>query len=131
MRDAAARLRHDLGRSIRFSAPGGVEPDTEALRERLARDVLATRAGPGGPVAAAEVFDSWRDEEGKAFPPTGPLAEAVEGLAEAVRPLRRLPPGLEGLTRAELERLDARTRDIAAQCRRLSELAAADPGDAL
>ncbi len=124
MRDAAARLRHDLGRSIRFSAPAGLETDTEALRERLARDVLATRSGPDGPAAACTVFDTWRDEEGPALPEAGPFAEAVERLAESIRPLRRLPPGLAGLTRAELERLDARTREIAAGCRRLSELAA-------
>ena len=49
-RKAARRLQHDLGRYIRFAAPEELEPDTEALRQRLTRDVLGTRSTPEGVV---------------------------------------------------------------------------------
>ena len=114
-RDAANRLRHDLGRYIRFTAPRELETETEALRERLARDVLATRAEPGRVVAAAAIFDQWLAEEGSLFEGS----HAVRRLAAAVGELRGLAGRLSELGRVELERLDELTRLIAAECRTL------------
>ena len=113
--DAADRLRHDLGRYIRFTAPADLEPDTEALRERLARDVLATRSGPDGVRSAVAIFDDWLAEEGELFPGS----EALGRVRAAIAELRVLASRLPGLGRSELERLDALTRVVAAECRRL------------
>ena len=112
---AARRLRHDLGRYIRFWAPEEREADSEALRERLARDVLSTRSGPAGVIPATAVFDAWLAEEGHLFPPA-----KLEALRRAVDALRSLAPRLPELGRPELEELDRLTRTIAEECRRLA-----------
>ena len=114
-REAADRLRHDLGRYIRFSAPASQEASTEDLRDRLSRDVLATRSGPEGAVDAAKVFDRWMSEEGALFEGS----DALRRLRDAIEELRGLAARLPGLSRAQLERLDALTTTIAAECRKL------------
>src|SRR5262245_22425049 len=113
-RAAVGRLRHDLGRYIRFWAPDVLEADTEALRARLTRDVLATRSGPGGVRPAAAIFEDWLAEEGGLFEPG-----ELRPLREAVEELRELASRLPGLGREELERLDALTRVISGECRKL------------
>jgi hypothetical protein len=114
-RDAAARLRHDLGRYIRFGAPESVEADTAGLRERLRRDVLETRSGPGGVLSAAAVFDAWVSEEGRLFEGS----EVLASLRSALDEIRGLAPRLRELDRRELERLDELTRLVARDCRKL------------
>jgi hypothetical protein len=114
-REAANRLRHDLGRYIRFWAPEELEADTGALRDRLARDVLATRAGPAEVLPAAAIFDAWVAEEGRLFERSGELRR----LREAIDEMRGLAGRLPELGRAELERLDELTRVIARECRKL------------
>ena len=114
-RQAAGRLRHDLGRYIRFSAPVTPEADTEALRERLARDVLATRSGPDGVQPAVAIFDEWLAEEGELFEPSA----ALRGLREAIEQVRDLSRRLPDLSRSDLERLDELTAVIAEACRKL------------
>jgi hypothetical protein len=120
---AAARLRHDLGRYIRLSAPRVLESDTEELRARLAFDVRATRSGESGPIAAPEVFDAWLREAARVFPRSGELADRLAGVASAVEEIRALEPRLDSLPRGELERLDRLTREIAEGCARLWEAA--------
>ena len=114
-RRAADWLRHDLGRYIRFSAPAALETDTEALRQRLTRDVLATRSGPDGVVPATAIFDGWLREEGSAFEGS----RSLRALRVAVEELRGLAARLPELGRTELERLDALTREIASEVRGL------------
>jgi hypothetical protein len=114
-RAAAARLRHDLGRYIRFWAPETLEADTEALRERLTRDVLATRSGLDGVLPATAIFDAWLAVEGSLFEGV----EALERLRVAMEELRGAASRLPGLGRAELERLDRLTRVVVEECRRL------------
>jgi hypothetical protein len=114
---AAARLRHDLGRYIRFWAPETLETDTEALRERLIRDVLSTRSGPSGTIPAADVFDAWLAEEGSHFEDG---SAALTDIRQGIDALRGLAARLPELQRAELEELDGLTRSIAEGCRRLS-----------
>jgi uncharacterized protein YicC (UPF0701 family) len=118
VREAAERLRHDLGKPIRFSAPEDPEAETEALRARLHADVAATRRGPSGSQSAAEVFDAWRREEGRHF--AGALATRVDGIARAIEEIRGLGEGIAALSRAELERLDALTRQVASECKALA-----------
>jgi hypothetical protein len=115
---AAARLQHDLGRYIRFWAPEEMEPDTEALRARLIRDVLATRSGPEGVVPAAAVFEEWLAEEGARFAGAEDAA-ALERLRSSVEKLRALAARLPMLARPELLELDRLTRSIAEDCRGL------------
>jgi hypothetical protein len=115
LRDAAKRLQHDLGRYIRFGAPEELERDTEALRERLTRDVLGTRSTPEGVVPAMVVFEAWLAEEGGAFA----RAKELETLTASMRALGGLAAGLPELGRAELEELDRLTRSVADDCRRL------------
>ncbi len=114
---AAARLRHDLGRYIRFWAPETLETETEALRERLTRDVLSTRSGPSGAIPAADVFDAWLAEEGSHFEDG---SAALTDIRQGIDALRALAARLPELRRAELEELDGLTRSIAEGCRRLS-----------
>lgn len=132
LREAAARLRHDLGKAVRFSAPEAQETSAEPLRARLRADVLETRSGPGGKQTAAEVFDAWRSEERSFFPDAGPLGESLGRIAAAVEILRRLGPRLASLSQEELGTLDEATREIAVECRRLErEAARAEAGGPL
>ena len=117
-REAAERLKHDLAKAIRFSAPETLESDTEALRERLRADVAATRRGPSGTQSAAEVFDAWRREESRHF--GGALARRVDEIARAIEEIRGLVVRLPELSRADLERLDTVTRAVASDCRALA-----------
>ncbi len=118
--EAAERLRHDLAKAIRFSAPEVPETDTEALRARLLADVAATRRGASGTPSqsAAEVFDAWRDLEGRHF--RGALAGRIDDIAHAIEEIRGLTVRLPSLARPELDRLDALTRRVASECRALA-----------
>jgi hypothetical protein len=123
---AAARLRHDLGKYIRLSAPASIEADTEALRARLAADVLATRTGPGGAVPAAEVFRAWLREGGSELSDRPPYADPIRRIRRSLETLESLSRKLATLSRTELERLDGLTRAIAEECRALGS-AGRDP----
>jgi hypothetical protein len=126
--EAARRLRHDLGKYVRFSAPAAQEAGDEDLRERLRADLNATRSGPGGTVSAVELFDDWRQKEGLLFSAPGPLHEHLDRIAAAVETLRRLMPALPSLSRARLEELDRATLAIAEETRALERAAARETG---
>ncbi|HSD71322.1 MAG TPA: hypothetical protein VLE54_00945, partial [Thermoanaerobaculia bacterium] len=60
LRAAAFRLKHDLGKAIRWNAPAAREKDPEALRRRLAKDLLETRVGTDGRArTAVQIFEGW------------------------------------------------------------------------
>jgi hypothetical protein len=124
--EAAARLRHDLGKSVRLSAPEQLEADTEALRARLAADVLATRSGPGGVKSAAAVFEAWMREDGDALTRRAALSEPIGRIEDCVAEASDLAKRLSTLSREELERLDGLTRTIAEECRTLLAAARAE-----
>lgn len=119
LRAAAARLRHDLGKAVRFSAPGARERDHEALRERLRVDLLATRAGLRGNVGAVEVFEAWRREEGALFDAVPEWADRLARIEAAMETVRRLAPRLPELANADLELLDQASVSIQEECRDL------------
>ena len=118
MAEAAGRLRHDLGKYIRFSAAETLEADTAVLRERLRADVVATRRTASATHSASDVFEQWRREEAGHFT-NGALAETLARLSRTMDELRRLSAGIDSLDRPGLERLDALTRDVARECRAL------------
>jgi hypothetical protein len=122
----AARLRHDLGKYVRLSAPAGIEADTERLRERLEVDVTATRKGPGGAESAADVFRGWLRDGGEALEKRPAFAAPIARIRRAVEEGEELSRTLATLSREELERLDAVTRTIAEECRRLAAAASGD-----
>ncbi len=123
--EAAARLRHDLARYIRLSAPAERETAVRELRDRLRSDVLSTRSGPGGTLSAAQVFDAWMGEHGRLFSAPASLAERLSRVAAAVGEVAGLSARIDALGRPELERLDELTREVAAECRLLAAEAAA------
>jgi len=118
MAEAAGRLRHDLGRYIRFSAAETLEADTAVLRERLRADVLATRRTASAAQSASEIFEQWRREEAAHFARGAP-AETLARLSRTMDEVRRLSAEIDSLDRAGLERLDTLTRDVARECRAL------------
>ena len=118
MAEAAGRLRHDLGRYIRFSAAETLEADTAVLRERLRADVLATRRTASAAQSASEIFEQWRREEAAHFA-SGAPAETLARLSRTMDEVRRLSAEIDSLDRPGLERLDALTRDVARECRAL------------
>jgi hypothetical protein len=121
--EAAARLRHDLGKYIRLSAPETIETDTAALRERLRADVVSMRRTDSSALSAVEVYDQWKRAEAESFPPGGPLAKMIEPLGRAIEEIRRLSAEIDGLDRPGLERLDALTLVVAKECRALARAA--------
>ena len=129
LREAAARLRHDLGKAVRFSAPETRESSADEMRARLQADVLQTRSGPAGKQPAAEIFELWWTEEASGFPVAGALRAGLDRIAAAVEVLRRLGPRLASLSPAELQALDEATLEIARGCRQLErEAAGTDTG---
>ena len=126
--EAARRLRHDLGKYVRFSAPAVREAGDEELRERLRADLAATRSGLDGTVSAIDLFDDWRLKDGPLFSAPGPLQEHLGRIAAAVETLRGLMPALESLSRAGLEELDRASLAIADETRSLERAAAGEAG---
>ena len=120
---AADRLRHDLGKAIRLSAPDTLEADTEALRVRLGADVLETRRNHAGSCGAVELFALWHRDAFALFPARTDLGGRVAAIASLVGQVGALAAKLDTLERPELERLDRLTQDVARECRALAEAA--------
>ena len=89
-KSAAFRLKHDVGKALRWSAPEERETDTETLRARLASDLC-----PSGDAAAKrdvlQSFFEWKRENGPIFPADDP---DLQGLERAMATLERLGPRL-------------------------------------
>jgi hypothetical protein len=117
--EAAAALQHDLGKAVRLSAPGEPESDAEALRDRLAADLLRTRTLPDGVHSAAEVFDAWRERWAAALTGRKDLEARLAGIAREVETLRPRLAEIPSMPEAELREIDDATRRIAAECRAL------------
>jgi uncharacterized protein YicC (UPF0701 family) len=109
LRSAAFRLKHDVGKAVRWSAPEELEQDDEALRRRLAADLEE----------ASSAFDRWRQQEGALFAGTESWAARIERLRDAVTRARRAVPNLASLQHQELEDLDRATTSIQEQCGQL------------
>lgn len=109
---AAFRLKHDLGKAVRWNAPASRESDPETLRRRLAWDLAGTRTGAGGDASAVAVFDAWQEGDGSFFRGLARYAQCLDRVREAVDVVRTLLPGLSDLAWDDLVALDEASRRI-------------------
>jgi hypothetical protein len=124
-KSAAFRLKHDVGKALRWSAPDERETDMEALRARLTADLLPRTSGGSAIRDVLESFFEWKREEGPLFAGDDPDLEAVE---RAVAVLRRLAPGLPSLEENSLLALDNATLEATRACTAFYRRIALDSG---
>ena len=124
LRAAAFRLKHDLGKAVRWNAPSRREKDAESLRRRLHRDLLETRVGPDGRARSAiEVYETWLEREGALF-----TVARLSAMSEAIDAIRRRLPRLAQLGWNELVVLDDASLRIQEETRALwRDAIASDP----
>ena len=81
---AAFRLKHDVGKALRWSAPDEREADAGALRARLANDLLPRTRGGGAERDVVETFFEWKREEGPQFRPSDSDLEAITSAMDRI-----------------------------------------------
>lgn len=91
---AAFRLKHDVGKALRWSAPEERETDAAALRERLRADLLGNASGGSAKRDVLQIFSEWKREEGPMFASGDPELDTVE---TAMATVHRLAPRLLSL----------------------------------
>lgn len=102
-KSAAFRLKHDVGKALRWSAPDERETNPDELRARLVADLLPRATGGGASRDVLESFFEWKRDEGPLFASGDPDLEAVERAMTVVgRLASRLPP-LEGSSLLSLD----------------------------
>jgi hypothetical protein len=122
--DAASRLRHDLGKAVRLSAPAaGSREGAEALRARLIADLLETRAAARETLDAAAVFDRWVAADGPLLEADAACAARLARIRAAIDSMRARLPRLRSISlgEAELRELDAAARVVDEETRALRE----------
>jgi hypothetical protein len=124
-KSAAFRLKHDVGKALRWSAPEERETEMEGLRARLAADLLPRASGGGANRDVLESFFEWKREEGPMFRSDDPDLEAVE---RAIAVLRRLTPGLPSLEERYLVALDEACLEGSRACAAFYRRVALDDG---
>ena len=112
-KSAAFRLKHDVGKALRWGALEEREIETEDLRARLTSDLLPRARGGGANRDVLESFFEWKREEGPLFATDDPDLEAVE---KAIVVLRRLTPGLSSLEEKSLVALDEACLEVSRAC---------------
>ena len=90
-KSAAFRLKHDVGKALRWSAPEAQETNAEELCARLTRDLLSRASSGGAGRDVLESFFEWKREEGPIFVSDDPDLETVE---QAMAVVGRLVPRL-------------------------------------
>jgi hypothetical protein len=113
---AAFRLKHDVGKALRWSAPEERETDPAALRARLAADLLPRATGAAAKRDVLQIFLEWKREEGPMFAGGDPDLEAVEA---AMAVVGRLAPGLlslEEISFSSLQSLDSACLEASRAC---------------
>jgi hypothetical protein len=112
-KSAAFRLKHDVGKAVRWSAPEERETEAEALRARLATDLLPRTSGGEANRDVLERFFEWKREEGPMFLADDPDLQALE---RAMATLERLVPRLSSLEESSLFSLDEACLEAARAC---------------
>lgn len=88
---AAFRLKHDVGKALRWSAPEEREKDPAALRARLAADLLPRATDAGAKRDVLKSFLEWKREEGSMFDSGDADLQALEiAMATVARLASRL-----------------------------------------
>lgn len=114
-REAANRVRHDLGKYVHLEARWlDHEASEEELREALAHDLCRTRRGPEGDESCVELWARLRPSV--AALDVGDIDRLVADLGHGMSRLG----GLDG---AGLRALAEQARTLAEACRRLAERA--------
>jgi hypothetical protein len=90
---AAFRLKHDVGKALRWSAPEEREKDGAALRKRLAADLVPASGGDAQRDVVKSFFE-WKKEEGHMFDAGDPDLRALE---DAMATVASLAPRLLSL----------------------------------
>jgi hypothetical protein len=107
LKAAAFRLKHDLGKAVRWNAPAVREKDTEALRRRLAKDIVETRVlADGGTRSAVEIFEAWMSAESGLFESSPEAAPRLARMSAAIDAIRARLPRLTDLGWDDLVALD-------------------------
>jgi hypothetical protein len=101
---AAFRLKHDVGKALRWSAPEQRETDPAALRARLAADLLPQAAAGGARRDVVKIFFEWKREEGPMFDSSDAEMQALE---QAMATVARLAPDLLSLNEISFSSLQS------------------------
>lgn len=88
---AAFRLKHDIGKAVRWSAPEARETNMDELRTRLGRDLFSRANGGAAKEDLLKIFFEWKREEGPLFATDDHDLEALE---RAMAEVGRLAPRL-------------------------------------
>jgi hypothetical protein len=123
-KSAAFRLKHDVGKALRWSAPEEREADPEALRRRLATDLLPSGSGAAKRDVLQNFFE-WKREEGPVFREGDPDLTA---LSTAVSSIGSLLPTLFTLEEEQLYELDDATLEATRACTAFYRRIALDDG---
>jgi hypothetical protein len=119
-KSAAFRLKHDLGKAVRWNAPARRERDPEALRRRLAGDLVRTRVDSDGRTRnAVEIFEAWMSSESGLFEAAPGAAPRLTRMSTAIEAIRSRLPRLEDLAWEELVVLDDASRVLQEETRAL------------
>lgn len=119
-KSAAFRLKHDLGKAVRWNAPARRERDPEALRRRLAGDLVRTRVESDGRTRnAVEIFEAWMSSESGLFEAAADAAPRLTRMSTAIEAIRSRIPRLEDLGWEELVVLDDASRVLQEEARAL------------
>src|SRR5664279_1804709 len=93
---AAFRLKHDIGKAVRWSAPEAREKKIGELRMRLGRDLLSRASGGGAKEDVLKIFFEWKREEGPQFASNDAdllaLDRAMEALERAMTKVASMAP---------------------------------------
>lgn len=133
-KSAAFRLKHDVGKALRWSAPKERETNPDELRARLVADLLPRTRGGGAGRDVLESFFEWKREEGPLFASGDPDLEAVERAMTVVRRLTsRLLPFKESssfspLSESSLLSLDEACLEASQACTAFYRRVALDDG---
>ncbi len=128
---AAFRLKHDVGKALRWSAPEERETDAAALRARLAADLLPRAKGGSAERDVLKSFFEWKREEGSMFPAGDPDLETLE---RAMAVVERLAPGFSSslgessLSLSSLVALDNACLEASRACTALYRRVAVEEG---
>jgi hypothetical protein len=113
---AAYRLKHDVGKALRWSAPEEREKDAAALRTRLAADLLPQPGGVGTRRDVVKSFFEWKRDEGPLFATDDPDLQAVERAMATIASARPELLSLEGISFSSLCSLDSACEEASRAC---------------